>query len=212
MKLRLNEEYLGFPAGTIIENTSLTPNPQFMGKVSVLDLNDTPALATLTNAELRATPIPVVSDVLRTFDLMITRPANIDPYLAGDVISGGTLAKFTDVARAAGYGVIITNIRAQTDDTGLAGKTININIYNDTVTNQVDNSVYSVSDPAKRVGFIPITFGTGSRASVGADMFTNMMLNPVTRDIHVIVETVDAFTPSAVSTNIRIFMECILTN
>ena len=154
----------------------------------------------------------ITGDIVRTFDLMITRPANIDPYLAGDVISGETLAKFTNVAKAAGYGVVITNIRAQTDDTGLAGKTININIYNDTVTNQVDNSAYSVSDPAKRVGYIPITFGTGSRASVGADMFTNMMLNPVTRDMYVIVETVDAFTPSAVSTNIRIFMECILTN
>ena len=197
MKLRLNEAYMGFPAGTIIENTSLTSNIQLMGKVSVLDLND-------GNTSL--------SDVVRTFDLMITRPTNLDPYLAGDVISGGTLAFFADVAKAAGSGVIITNMRVQTDDTGLAGKTINVNIYKDTVTNQVNNSVYAVSDPAKRVGHVALTFGTGSRASVGSDMFTNVMLNPNTRDIHIIVEAVDAFTPSAVSTNIRIFMECILTN
>ena len=174
----------------------------------------------VTDAQLRALPLAInamdpsgidTSQIVRSFDLMITRPADTDPYLAGDVIAGTAIAKFLNVAKAAGYGVIITNVRAQTDDTGLAGKAININFYSDTVTHQANNAVYSVSDPAKRAGQATITFGTGARASVGADTFTNIMLNPFARDISVIVDT-EAFTPSAVSTNIRIFIQCILTN
>ena len=174
----------------------------------------------VTDAQLRALPLAMnamdplgidTSQIVRPFDLMITRPANVDPYILGDVIAGATIAKFLNVAKAAGYGVIIFNVRAQTDDTGLAGKTININFYNETVTHQANNAAYSVSDPAKRVGEVAITFGTGIRASVGAEVFTNIGLNPAARDISVIVDT-EAFTPSAVSTNLRIFIQCILTN
>jgi len=42
MRIRLNSEYLGFPAGTIVESSGLWGQAAFLGKCTILSLNDNP--------------------------------------------------------------------------------------------------------------------------------------------------------------------------
>lgn len=155
----------------------------------------------------------IIPDV---FSVTITRPANQTPYSAGDVIGdvSGTLSKFLNVAKAAGYGVIITNVRMQTNDTGFAGKQMRLNFYNDTVTPIADNEPFAMSDAnaSKRRGYIPVTFETGTYGRVAQDHFQNLIIVPVDRDIPVILETSAALTPSANSTWVRIEIGVLLCN
>lgn len=152
----------------------------------------------------------------RVFALTITRPANTMAYAAGDVIGdvGAALDKFVNVAKAAGYGVVITNIRLQTNDTGLAGKVINLHFYSDTVNPIADNAAFTLSDAnaPKRRGMIQCTFGTGALGRVAQAQFENLIVQPVGRDIPVILETVTGFTPSANSTWIRVEIGVIIGN
>ena len=152
----------------------------------------------------------------RVFAITITRPANTTVYAAGDVIGdvSAELDKFVNVAKAAGYGVVISNIRLQTNDTGLAGRVINLHFYSDTVTPIADNDPFTLSDAnaTKRRGMIQLTFGTGVLGKVAQAQFENLIVQPVSRDIPVILETVAGFTPSANSTWIRVEIGCIIGN
>lgn len=154
--------------------------------------------------------------VFRVFNLTLIRPANQTVYAAGDVIGdvSAALTKFVNVAKAAGYGVVITNIRLQTNDTGLAGKVINLHFYSDTVDPIADNAAFALSDAnaPKRRGMIAVTFGTGALGKVAQAHFENLIVVPVSRDIPVILETVAGFTPSANSTWIRVEIGVILGN
>lgn len=152
----------------------------------------------------------------RVFAITITRPANTTVYAAGDVIGdvSAALDKFVNVAKAAGYGVVISNIRLQTNDTGLAGRVINLHFYSDTVTPIADNDPFTLSDAnaTKRRGMIQLTFGTGALGKVAQAQFENLIIQPVSRDIPVILETVAGFTPSANSTWIRVEIGVIIGN
>ena len=156
------------------------------------------------------------NNLYRTFELTLTRPADTTVYSAGDVIGdvSQALMEFVDVAKAAGYGVNITNVRLQTNDTGLAGKEIRLHFYTDSVAPIADNAAFSLSDlnASKRRGVLTVTFGTGDLSKVAQDMFTNLIMNPVTRDIYVIPQTTQGFTPSANSTWIIIQIAAILSN
>ena len=150
------------------------------------------------------------------FALTITRPANTTPYTAGDVVGdvSAALDKFVNVAKANGYAVIITNVRIQTNDTGFAGKAMNLNFYNDTVDPIADNNPFVMADAnaSKRRGSIQVTFGTGAYGKVAQSHFENLIIVPVSRDIPIILETVAAATPSANSTWFRIEIGVLLCN
>ena len=154
--------------------------------------------------------------IFRVFAFTLTRPANQTVYAAGDVIGdvSAALTKFLNVAKAVGYGVVITNIRLQTNDTGLAGKVINLHFYSDTVDPIADNAAFALTDAnaPKRRGMIQVTFGTGTLGKVAQAQFENLIVVPVSRDIPLIMETVAGFTPSANSTWIRVEIGVILGN
>lgn len=44
MKVKLNEAYMGFPAGTVVDTVGLVNNPQFLGKCTILSLSDSAAI------------------------------------------------------------------------------------------------------------------------------------------------------------------------
>lgn len=158
----------------------------------------------------------ISSDVIiRTFAMTVTRPANTTAYAAGDVIGdvSAALTKFVNVAKAAGYGVYVKGVRIQTTDTGLAGKTIKLHFYNDSVTAISDNNAFAIVDAnySKRDGSTTVTMGTGNVAKVGMNNYVDLPLNPVGRDVHCVLETTEGFTPSANSTLIYVYIKCFLT-
>jgi hypothetical protein len=155
--------------------------------------------------------------IIRTFGLTITRPANQTVYAAGDVIGdvGAAMLMFADVAKAAGYGVAILGVRAQTNDTGLAGKALNVSFYNSALTTvPEDNAAFSMVDDnaEKREGNVTLTFGSGILAKVAQNLDERIVLNPVARSVGCVVVTTAGHTPSADSTWIKLYIKCLLTN
>jgi len=171
-----------------------------------------------TDGNQKAQPVDAAgintSAIYRTFNKTVTRPANQTVYAAGDVIGdvAATLDTISDVAKAAGYGVCITNIRIQTTDTGLSGKTIRVHILNDSDTPITDNAAFAIGDATKRRGYIDIEMGTGNLAKEGQAQGENLIINPVARAVYFILETTEGFTPSADSTTLRVEIGCILSN
>ena len=156
-------------------------------------------------------------DIIRTFKVTITLPNNTNPYSAGDVITDatGALSQLTNVAKAAGYGVTIVGVRVQTTDpSGLAGKNLRWHIFNDSITPIADNAAFAINNvnTDKREGTITVTMGTGTLSKVGQANYENISLNPVSRNIYLVLEHVDGGTPSAVSTVINAYFKCLLTN
>ena len=156
-------------------------------------------------------------DIIRTFKVSIALPANTNPYSAGDVITdiSGALSQLTNVAKAAGYGVTIVGVRVQTtDQSGLAGKNLRWHIFNDSITPIADNAAFAINDvnTDKREGTITVTMGTGTLSKVGQANYENISLNPVSRNIYLVLEHVDGGTPSAVSTVINAYFKVLLTN
>jgi hypothetical protein len=157
----------------------------------------------------------VSSDVVyRTFRKTVTRPANTTAYNAADVIGdvSEALDSFADVAKAAGYGVCVTNVRIFTTDTGLSGKTIRVHFLSDIDTPIADNAAFAIGDGAKRRGYVDVEVGTGALAAEGQANAENILINPVTRAVYFILETTEGFTPSADSTTVRVEIGCILSN
>jgi len=154
------------------------------------------------------------SAIYRTFSKTVTRPANTTAYTAADVIGdvAGTLDTIADVAKATGYGVCVTNIRIQTTDTGLSGKTIRVHILNDADSAIADNSAFAIGDSAKRRGYIDVVMGTGNLALEGQTQLENLVVNPVARAVYFILETTEGFTPSGNSTTLKVEIGCILSN
>ena len=155
--------------------------------------------------------------IIRTFGLTITRPANTTVYTAGDVIGdvGAAMLMFANVAKAAGYGVALLGIRAQTNDTGLAGKALNVSFYNSALTTvPADNAAFVMVDEnaEKREGNATLTFGSDIMAKVAQNLDERIVLNPVARAVGVVVVTTGGFTPSANSTWIKLYTKWLLTN
>lgn len=144
----------------------------------------------------------------------LTRPANTTPYSDGDAIRdtvGIATQKFAGVAKLAGRGVNFINLVAFTNDTGLAGKTINVVFYKESPASPIaDNSAftYGAANELIRKGTVQLTFGTGILAGVaqlGIDVNTGMMnleLCPTATDVYCQVWLPTGYTPSANSTYI----------
>ena len=175
--------------------------------------NQTSGAQKAQNVDVAGITAETIPDV---FALTITRPANTTAYTAGDVIGdvSAALGKFVNVSKATGYSVIITNVRLQTNDTGFAGKAMNLNFYNDAVDPIADNAPFVMADAnaSKRRGSIQVIFGTGAYGKVAQSHFENLIIVPVARDIPIILETAAAATPSANSTWFRIEIGVLLCN
>jgi len=155
-------------------------------------------------------------DQLRRQNLKITRPANVTVYSDNDVIADVTdaLNKFILSENEAGKNINIINFKAFTNDTGLAGKTIDVHFYNDVIVPISDNAamVISTANELKREGILSLTFGTGVKASVAQDLFTNLVIIPIPFHIPVQVSLPAGYTPSANSTYIILKIGYILSN
>ena len=150
---------------------------------------------------------------LKAFTNKIVRPANTTIYTAGDVV-GSTLI-IADVAKSIGTGVRIHRIRIQTNDTGVAGKKFNVHVYNDLQSNvPADNAAFAIdwANAQKRIGAIPVVMGVGNLGTVGMNDYNELTLNPIGRDVYVVLESVDGFTPSAASTEFQITIDTELSN
>ena len=152
---------------------------------------------------------------IKSFSVEITRPANATIYTAGDVVGDvSTITKlFQNVAKAIGTGVRIYRVRIQTNDTGvLAGSKFNLHIYQDApdLTGITDNGAFAISyaNAIKRAGKIPVVMD----GSMGANDYNVIGINPVGRNITVMLETVSGFTPSANSTKFTLVIDCELSN
>ena len=191
-------------------NAAVVTIDSVLDSVAANQTNGTQKAQNVDAAGITAETIPDV------FALTITRPANTTPYGIGDVVGdvSAALDKFVNVSKAAGYGVIITNVRLQTNDTGFAGKVMNIHFHNDTVAAIADNTAFAIVDAeaSKRRGKIQVTFGTGIYGREAEAQFENLLIVPVARDIPIILETVAAATPSANSTWFRIEIGVLLCN
>lgn len=153
----------------------------------------------------------------KTAKLTVTLPNNQNAYAAGDVVLGISAAvlEWLNVAKAAGYGIDIVGARIQvTDPTGLANKTFRLHVFNNTIAPIADNAAFSISDvnTDKREGNFLVQMGTGTMSKVGSNYAENIIMNPVGTSVYLILETVEGFTPSAVSTVINIYLKYIQGN
>lgn len=153
---------------------------------------------------------------LRAFEVELTRPANQTPYSPNDVVADTTAAfkPFLNAAKAAGYGVKIIRVRIQTEDTGVTGMKFNLHVYKEAPTFIADNAAFVISyaNAGKRIGAIPVVMGTGNLNTVGMNDYNQVIINPTSRDIYFILETVSGFTPSANSTKFTVVIDCELSN
>ena len=154
--------------------------------------------------------------LFKKFSVEITRPANTTVYSPNDVVADVTAAfkPILNVAKAAGAGVKIVRARIQTEDTGVAGARFNLHLYKEAPTFIADNAPFAVAyaNAVKRIGAIPIVMGTGNMNTVGMNDYNQVILNPTSRDVYWILETVSGFTPSANSTRFTISIDCELSN
>jgi len=144
----------------------------------------------------------------------LTRPSNTTVYSDGDAILdtiGIATQKFAGIAKSSGRGVNIINLVALTNDTGLAGKTINVVFYKSSPASPIaDNAAFSYSsaDGLINKGVIPLTFGTGVSANVAqvgvesSGTVINLELCPTATDVFYQVWLPVGYTPSANSTYI----------
>ena len=142
-----------------------------------------------------------------TFISTITRPANTTVYTAGDVIGdvSGALMPFkdilgsTDITKANGTGLKVTEVIIRTTDTGMAGKKARIHFYKDAVAAIADNAPFVFDDAniTKRKRYIDVVFGIGSTAKVAVNDWSEFIINPVARTVYPVLEDVDGHTPSA---------------
>jgi hypothetical protein len=165
------------------------------------------------SAGIDTTPIP------RAFTYRINMPNNKDPYPAGSVIvnTDGALSKFLNVAKANGYAVRIENIHLQTNDpSGMTGKNVKLHFLRDEIAPLADKAALTILDAnsGKRKGSFGLTFGptAGTTAKVAQELYANMTINPVGRDIYFVFEDVDGHTPSVENTWIDVTVTFTLLN
>jgi len=154
----------------------------------------------------------------KKFSTEITRPDNTTVYSADDIIgeTSSVLKTISNVANANSSGVRIYRTRIQTNDTGLAGKRLVVNIYESEpdLTGLVDNGPFSLSytNALKRIGAVNIVMNTGIYGTVGMNDYTLLGANPANRNLYLVVTTSDGFTPSANGTKITVILDCELSN
>ncbi len=153
----------------------------------------------------------------------MTRPANTTAYTAGDAVSNNATAgsvtaiSFT-LADANDAPVIIQRCRIASTDTGVAGKSFRVYLYQSDPTASTgivggDNAAFST----KQGTFIGAlegifrTFSDGSVAVCAPVEGLSVITNPTSgaRTVFALLQTIDAFTPSANSTTFTLTLEAL---
>jgi hypothetical protein len=150
-----------------------------------------------------------------------TRPANATPYTANDAVSNnGTAGSVTAISLSLSDvnddTVTLERIRVVSTDTGVQGKSFRIWLFNSDPTASTgvgagDNVAFS----QKQAGFIGTMSGSFRTFSDGAggvfvpDEGSRIISAPVTgaKTIFALLQTLDAFTPSANSTTFTLTAE-----
>jgi hypothetical protein len=153
----------------------------------------------------------------RVLKQLVTRPANITPVIANGVLTDVStlISKFVNANKSAGYGLMITDFRIQTNDTGIAGKTFRLHIYDDTVTPTTYNTAFALDDAnaTKRRGKLDAVFSTtGNLVKVASNLTDAIIVTPAATDLYFKLECVEGYTPSANSTWFEVQLGVIQTN
>jgi hypothetical protein len=151
----------------------------------------------------------------------MTRPANTTAYAANDAVSNnGTAGSVTAIALTVSDVnddlVTLERIRILSTDTGVAGKTFRVWLFNSDPTSSSgvgggDNAAWS----QKQAGFIGSmtglfrAFSDGSGAVCVPDEGSRIITKPVSggTTVYALLQTLDAFTPSANSTTFTLTAE-----
>jgi hypothetical protein len=144
----------------------------------------------------------------------VTRPANVTAYAANDAVSNSATAgsvtpiswTFSDVNNAP---ILLRSFSIDTTDTGVAGKSFRLWLYRSDPSASTgivggDNAAFSV----KKAGFIGravgtfIAFSDGCAAVLQPESYQDLIALPTSgaKTVFGLLETLDAFTPSANST------------
>ena len=154
--------------------------------------------------------------MLREFTVTITRPANTTAYAANDVIGdvSGSLSKILNAVKQVGYPAVIRSILAVTNDTGLAGKTVELFALKNAVTAIADNAAFTLSAAnwLNVKGTATLVFGTGIKATLAENKYCDIDIFPADKNIGIIPVTIEGFTPSANSTYIELKISVYFTN
>ncbi|MDD2965448.1 MAG: hypothetical protein PHU33_16005 [Bacteroidales bacterium] len=142
---------------------------------------------------------------IRVFSFELTRPADVNGYSAGDVISNSVATPALisiELGNDAIDAGIIAFLRLQTDSTNLASKTVNAHFFNDEIAATADNAAYEMryANHEKRVGYMAVTFdaaqpGAGTNSVAGINNFDKVFFKPVSGFLHIQFQTVSAFVP-----------------
>jgi hypothetical protein len=151
----------------------------------------------------------------------MTRPANVTAYTAGDAVSNNaTAASVTPISFTAAdqndAPLIVYRCRIDSTDTGVQGKSFRVYLFSSDPTASTgvgagDNGVWS----QKKAGFIGTlvgtfkTFSDGSFAICVPEDGGLIVSTPASgaKTIYALLQTVDAFTPSANSTTFTLTLE-----
>ena len=165
---------------------------------------DSTSIGTVTLEMADAAMVRVESIVTKSFE--ITRPANTTDYAVGDVIANSDSAPvlpYVEISDAAGIGLMLAQVRIQTNNTAFAGATIRLHVYTDEVTAINDNAAFQMlyANAAKRVGYIDVTLdaaNAGSTDSVaGINNFDKLMLQTAKRKLYFMPEIRTVKTPAS---------------
>lgn len=207
----------------IIDNTGavrpivLDDNGDGTYSISVAISNSDPLVVsgTLTNSELRASPVPVSAGSV-VVGVELTRPADTTAYAAKDVVSDSTSAPtvltFANFARANGGTGIIVRARLMTDQkTNTAA--YRLHLFHTAPTAINDNSPYTMlyANAAYRIGMIDFPAcatedSTNSTAAASMRPSADGSSGPPnlwfgcaaeSRAIYGVLETTGAFTPAS---------------
>jgi len=159
-------------------------------------------------------PLPVGTRFVMAAATAVTRPANQTPYSANDAVSNhataGSVTPITfTVSCVANLPVTLERMRIMSTDTGVQGKNFRAWLFRSdpTASSGVtggDNAAFSV----KQAGFIGAmsgsfrTFSDGAGAVLVPDEGSRIITTPATdaMTVFALLQTLDAFTPSANST------------
>ena len=152
-------------------------------------------------------PLPVSTlGFPKTIKVDVTRPADTTAYSAGDGVSDSTSAPtsggFTipNAARQSGGSCIIMDVCIASNNDPVARLTGEIWIFDQAVTNQVDNANFGVTDAEIKncIGIIPFSLFDAGNNEFAHVTGLNMLCTCVgSADLRFLLRTRNAYTPAS---------------
>ena len=164
-------------------------------------------------------------EAIKTIEYELTRPNDNNDYAAGDAVSNSTttpeLIAFRNAAKSSGKGVIITNIRVQTNDkTKFLGKRFRLHLYRESsVTPITDNAVFQMMyiNATKRFGYVDFTLPSAADGGITDSIAVqidgiNKAIQLVGISIYAQLQILDAVTAPVSGAKMYFQMHVIQTN